>query len=136
VLVSESDYTLALQSESEYTLCLTLSTPLLLVIYTLLEKIILPSLIRPCAPIRVQLQLESRPLLLQAEYTFYLNLSRPYILPREREYLFYRFTPTLSGKSVCGQLLIRSILVLYSVLKFPRQKNIKKKLQQKKSKKK
>jgi hypothetical protein len=37
VLVSESDYTVVLQSESEYTLCLTPSTPLLIVIYTLLE---------------------------------------------------------------------------------------------------
>jgi hypothetical protein len=53
----------------------------------------------------------SRPLLPQSEYTFCLNPSRPYFRgEREGEYLFYRFTPTLSRKSVCGQLLIRSIL--------------------------
>jgi hypothetical protein len=59
------------------------------------------------------------------------------ILPREREYLFYRFTPTLSKKSVCGQLLIRSILVLlFSFEVTLKKKIIKKKVAAKKSKKK
>jgi hypothetical protein len=44
--------------------------------------------------------------------------------------LFYHFTPTLSGKSVCGQLLIRSILVLLFSFEVP-QKKYKKKLYKK-----
>jgi hypothetical protein len=79
----------------------------------------------------------SRPLLLQSEYNFCLslsrillpqsectfcwNLSRPYILPRER---------------VCGQLLIRSILVLLFSFEVPLTKKIIKKSCNKKSKKK
>jgi hypothetical protein len=37
-------------------------------------------------------------------------------------YLFYRFTPTLSEKSVYGQLLIRSILVLLFNFEIPLKK--------------
>jgi hypothetical protein len=78
----------------------------------------------------------SRPLLLQSEYTFCLNLSRPYILLRERESIFfYHFTPTLSGKSVCGQLLIRSILVLRFSFEVPLTNKLSKKLQKKSKKK-
>jgi hypothetical protein len=44
------------------------------------------------------------------------------ILPRERE----SFTPTLFEKSVCGQLLIRSILVLLLSFEVPLEKIIKK----------
>jgi hypothetical protein len=45
---------------------------------------------------------------------------------RERESIFfYRFTPTLSGKSVCGKVLIRSILVLLFSSEVPL-KNMKK----------
>jgi hypothetical protein len=40
------------------------------------------------------------------------------ILPRERE----SFTPTLFEKSVCGQLLIRSILVLLLSFEVPLEK--------------
>jgi hypothetical protein len=78
----------------------------------------------------------SRILLPQSECTFCLNLSRPYILLRERERIFfYCFTPTLSEKSVCGQLLTRSILVLLFSFEVPLTKKIiKKKLQQKKAK--
>jgi hypothetical protein len=50
-------------------------------------------------------------------------LSRSYF--RERESIFfYRCTPTLSGKSVCGKFLIRSILVLLFNFEVP-WKNIK-----------
>jgi hypothetical protein len=76
----------------------------------------------------------SRPLLPQSEYTFCLNLSRLYILPREREYLFYRFTPTLYEKSVCGQLLIRNILVLLFNFEVPLKKLSKKVTAKKKKK--
>jgi hypothetical protein len=48
---------------------------------------------------------------------------------------FYRFTPTFSGKSVCGKLLIRSILVLQFNFEVLLKKNYQKKLQQKKRKK-
>jgi hypothetical protein len=65
--------------------------------YKLLYTPCWSSLIRPCAPIRVNL----------------LLVLKQTILLRERESIFfYRFTPTLSGKSVCGKVLIRSILVL------------------------
>jgi hypothetical protein len=75
----------------------------------------------------------SRPLLLQSEYTLCWNPSIPYFRERERVSFFYRFTPTLSGKSVCGQLLIRSILVLLFNFEVPLKKNYKKKrLQQEK----
>jgi hypothetical protein len=91
----------------------------------------------------------SRTFLPQSKYTFCLTLSKPsacvrgdhtfergdHTSEREREYLFYRFTPTLSKKSVCGQLLIRSILVLlFSFEVTLKKKIIKKKLQQKKAK--
>jgi hypothetical protein len=79
----------------------------------------------------------SRPLLPQSEYTFYLTLSKPsscvqgdhssergdHTSERERE----SFTPTLSGESVCGQLLIRSILVLLFCFDVPLEKNLSKK---------
>jgi hypothetical protein len=39
---------------------------------------------------------------------------------------FYRFTPTLSRKSVCDQLLIRNILVLLFSFEVPLKKIIKK----------
>jgi hypothetical protein len=45
-------------------------------------------------------------------------------------------TATLIGKSVCGQLLIRSILVLLFSFEVPLKKLSKKNLQQKKGKKK
>jgi hypothetical protein len=47
---------------------------------------------------------------------------------RERDLFFTIFTPTLSGESVCGQLLIRSILVLLFSFEVPLKKIIKKKL--------
>jgi hypothetical protein len=53
---------------------------------------------------------------------------------RSNPNLFYRFTPTLSEKSVCGQLLIRSILVLLFNFEVPLKKLSKKRLQQKKKK--
>jgi hypothetical protein len=66
-----------------------------------------------------------------------LNPGRPFY-PRERESLitlfFYHFIPTLSRKSVCGQLLIRSILVLLFNFDVPLKKLSKKKLQQKREK--
>jgi hypothetical protein len=105
--------------QSEYNFCLSLSRSLLLQ-----------------SKYNFYLSL-SRPLLPQSEYTFSLNPSRPYILPREREgeYLFYHFIPTLSKKSVCDQLLIRSILVLLFNFEVPLKKLSKKKLKQKKEKK-
>jgi hypothetical protein len=57
-------------------------------------------------------------------------LSKPSACARvdhtsERESIFfYRCTPTLSGKSVCGKFLIRSILVLLFNFEVP-EKNIK-----------
>jgi hypothetical protein len=95
--------------QSEYNLCLSLSRPLLL-----------QSEYNFCLS-------PSRPLLPQSEYTICLNLSRPYILPRERE--------SVCGKSVCGQLLIRSIFVLLFNFEVPL-KNYQKKLQRKNRKKK
>jgi hypothetical protein len=80
----------------------------------------------------------SKILLPQSECTFCLNPRRPYILPRERErgeYLFYHFTPTLSRKSVCGQLLIRSIMVLLFNFEDPLKKIYQKKVAPKKRKK-
>jgi hypothetical protein len=46
---------------------------------------------------------------------------------------FYRFTPTLSGKSVCGQLLIRSILILLFSFEVPLKKKLSKKVAAKKN---
>jgi hypothetical protein len=55
------------------------------------------------------------------------------ILLREEIIFFYCFTPTLSGESVCGQLLIRSILVLLFSFEVPLEKKfIKKKVAAKK----
>jgi hypothetical protein len=103
--------------QSEYNFCLSSSRPLLL-----------QSEYNFCLS-------PSRILLPQSECTFCLSPSRPYILPRERESIFfYHFTPTHSGKSVCGQLLIRSILVLLFSFEVPLTKNYQKKLQQKKQK--
>jgi hypothetical protein len=48
---------------------------------------------------------------------------------KEREYLFYHFTPTLFRK-VCGQMLITSLLVLLFSFEVPLKK-YQKKLQQK-----
>jgi Na+/H+ antiporter NhaD/arsenite permease-like protein len=48
---------------------------------------------------------------------------------------FYRFTPTLSRESVCGQLLIRIILVLLFSFEVPLKKNNKKKVAAKKKQK-
>jgi hypothetical protein len=57
------------------------------------------------------------------------------ILLRERESIFfYHFTPTLSGESVCGQLLIRSIFVLLFSFEVPLKKNLLKKSYSKKAK--
>jgi hypothetical protein len=50
-------------------------------------------------------------------------LREEIILLRKRE----GFTPTLSGESVCGQLLIRSILVLLFCFDVPLEKNLSKK---------
>jgi hypothetical protein len=61
-------------------------------------------------------------------------LREEIILLRERERSFFTiFTPTLSGESVCGQLLIRSILVLLFSFEVPLKKNYQKKKLQKKS---
>jgi hypothetical protein len=98
--------------QSEYNFCLSLSRPLLL--QSEYNFYLSPSW----------------PLLPQSKDTFCLNLSRPYILPREREReyaFFYHFTATLSEKSVCGQLLIRSILVLLFNFEVPLKKNYQKK---------
>jgi hypothetical protein len=79
----------------------------------------------------------SRPLLPQFEYTFCLTPSKPsacvrgdhthergdHTYERERE----RFTTTLSRKSVCGRLLIRSILVLLFSFEVPLKKKLSKK---------
>jgi hypothetical protein len=55
----------------------------------------------------------------------------------ERESIFfYRFTPTLFGKSVCGQLLITSLLVLLSSFEVLKKKSKKKKQQKNKKRKK
>jgi hypothetical protein len=88
--------------QSEYNLCLSPSRPLLL-----------QSEYNFCLS-------PSRPLLPQCEYTFCLNSSRPYILPREIE-----------SVCVCGQLLIRSILVLLFNFEVPL-KNYQKKVAAKK----
>jgi Na+/H+ antiporter NhaD/arsenite permease-like protein len=53
---------------------------------------------------------------------------------KEREYLFYHFTPTLFRK-VCGQMLITSLLVLLFSFEVPLKK-YQKKLQQKNRKRK
>jgi hypothetical protein len=53
-------------------------------------------------------------------HVYFLLVFEEIILPRERESIFfYRFTPTLSEKSVCGKLLIRSILVLQFSFEVP-----------------
>jgi hypothetical protein len=53
----------------------------------------------------------------------------------ERESIFfYHFTPTLFGKSVCGQLLITSLLVLLSSFEVLKKKSKKKKQQKNKKK--
>jgi hypothetical protein len=104
--------------QSEYNFCLSLSRSLLF-----------QSKYNFCLSL-------SRILLPQSECTFYWNPSRPYILLRERERVsfFYRFTPTLSGKSVCGQLLIRSILVLLFNFEVPLKKLSKKVVAKKRKK--
>jgi hypothetical protein len=77
----------------------------------------------------------------QSEYTFCFNLSKPsscvhgdHSSERGDHTFEYRFTPTLSGESVCGQLLIRSILVMLFSFEVPLEKKLSKKLQQKKQK--
>jgi hypothetical protein len=104
--------------QSEYNFCLSPSRPLLL-------QFDYNFCLSPC-----------RILLPQSECTFCLNPSRPYILSREREKesLFYRFTPTLSRKCLCDQLLIRSILVLLFNFAVPLKK-LSKKVTAKKEKK-
>jgi hypothetical protein len=82
----------------------------------------------------------SRPLLLQSEYNFCLSPSR-ILLPQSEctfflNFFFYRFTPTLSEKSVCGQLLIRNILVLLFNFEVPLKKIIKKSCSKKRKRKK
>jgi uncharacterized membrane protein len=57
-------------------------------------------------------------------------LREEIILLRKRE----GFTPTLSGESVCGQLLIRSILVLLFSFEVPLKKIYQKKVAAKKKK--
>jgi hypothetical protein len=84
--------------QSEYNFCLSSSRPLLL-------QSKYNFCLNPC-----------RILLLQSECTFCLNPSRPYILLREREML-----------CVCGQLLIRSILVLLFSFEVPLTKKLSKK---------
>jgi hypothetical protein len=79
------------------------------------------SLIRPCAPIQVQLLLESEWAFAAPIRVHFVLESKYTILLRE---CFYRFTPTLSGKSVCGQLLIRSILVLLLNFEVPLKKKL------------
>jgi hypothetical protein len=76
----------------------------------------------------------SRPLLLQSEYNFCLSPSRILLPQSECTFclnpsasFFYHFTPTLFGKSVCDQLLIRSILVLLFSFEVPLTKKISKK---------
>jgi hypothetical protein len=54
------------------------------------------------------------------------TITSPQVSHQGCNLFFYCFTPTLSGKSVCGQLLIRSILVLLFSFEVPLKKNYKK----------
>jgi hypothetical protein len=94
--------------QSEYNFCLSPSRPLLL-----------QSEYNFCLSL-------SRILLPQSECTFCLNPSRPYILLRERE-SFFTISPLPSPEKVCGQLLIRSILVLLFSFEVPWTKKLSKK---------
>jgi hypothetical protein len=74
----------------------------------------------------------SRPLLPQSEYTFCLNSSSTYFRERVSFLLFY---PYPLRKSVYGQLLIRSILVLLFNFEVPLKKKLSKKSCSKKNRK-